>query len=98
MCSEIIQVLLRLRVDLRPRPIKQWLIETAVAQLPGQVADRGKKSAGHSDHPVEKRPEGFLGVGRQFRRAPDAALALPERALVAAPRAGAICRATVNSL
>src|SRR6516165_10496967 len=59
------QVIFHFRVDLLPCLLKQWLIEVAIAHLPGQIADARKEPAGHRDQPVEEPLKGFGGGRRQ---------------------------------
>ena len=52
--SKVGEVTFRLREDLFPCLLKHRLLEAAIVQFAGEVADGGELSAGHGDDPVEQ--------------------------------------------
>src|SRR5271166_3487550 len=57
--GEVIQVAFSLCIDLFSCLLKQWLIETTIAQFAGEVAHGWKQPTSDRDHAVQQRSEGF---------------------------------------
>src|ERR1700752_582280 len=54
-CRQICEMLFRLLVHIAPRPLKQRLIEVAVADFPGKIADRRIELTSNRDRAIKKR-------------------------------------------
>ena len=71
--SEVGEVSFQLGIYLPARRLKQWLIEIAIAHLPGHVADGREQLMGYEDDAPEKSAKPFVGAWRKIFDAPQAA-------------------------
>src|SRR5215469_2993085 len=67
------KMLLGLPIDFAACTLKQRLVEVAVADFAGQIADGRKLTSGDRYDPIEKISEGFAGASGQLGRALQAA-------------------------